>query len=105
MAEEIKKVWCSVNKVAFFACLLTSIFLLVVSVFLPPKGAIDPSVIAGTGELIGFGSLAAVMEGIDKAKKVTFQKGDTQITLGRNRHSEPEHGDETENELNGERYN
>lgn len=103
---EIKRVWANMNHVAFWACLLVSIFLLIASLFMPPKGAIDPSVIGGIGELIGFGSLAAVFEGIEKAKNVTFQKGDTQISLSRNKKKkEAEHGGEYENEVLGNRDN
>lgn len=106
MGENIKKVWLNINHLAFWTCLLTSIFLLVASLFIPPHGVIDSSVVAGVGELIGFGTLAAVFDGIDKAKNVTFQKGDTQISLSRNKKKkEAEHGGEYENEVLGNRDN
>lgn len=98
---EIRNIWQNMNRTAFLVCLATSVFLLVVSLFLPPKGAIDPSVIAGIGEMLMFGALAAVFEGIEKGKRVTFQRGDSQITVSKN-HAD---GGDYENEINGEREN
>lgn len=104
---EIRNIWRNMNRTAFLICLAFSIFLLVVSLFMPPKGTIDPSVIGGVGEIFAFASLAAVFEGIEKGHKVTMQHGSTQVTLGRNKHADGghEHGGEYENEINGEREN
>lgn len=103
----LKDIWQNMNRVAFLVCLVSGIFLMVVSLFLPPKGAIDPSVIAGIGELLGFSALGAVYEGIEKGHKVTMQHGSTQVTVGRNKHADGgyEHGGDYENEINGEREN
>ena len=109
---EIKKVWSNMNHVAFWICLATSIFLLVLSMLLPPKGVIDPSIIGATGEMFAFATLATVINGIEHGRKITMQKGDTHISIGRNKkkqdenaENEYEHGGEYENEVLGNRDN
>lgn len=70
-----------VNKAAFWVTLSISIVLIVVSFILPPQGAIDPSVLAATGELFAFSSLGVVIEGIEKGRGVSISKGQTTVTL------------------------
>lgn len=69
------------DKVVFWLCLFTSIILLTISFFLPPKGQIDPSVIGAVGELFGFASLAVVIKALGKGTDVTLHKDNIDITL------------------------
>ena len=74
-------VWQHTNHIAFWTTLITSIVLIVVSFILPPQGVIEPSVLAAAGELIGFATLATVIDGIEKGKRVSFTKGDASMTV------------------------
>ena len=58
-----------------------SILLIIISFFLPPTGAIDPTVMAGVGEIFAFSALWTVVKAIDKDKTVTMSHGDTTITV------------------------
>lgn len=78
---KLRFIWSNTNKVAFWFTLTTSVTLIVISFILPPQGAIDPSVLAATGELVGFATLATVIDGIEKGKKVSFNKGDASMTI------------------------
>lgn len=98
------------NHIAFWVCLGTSIFLIVLSMLLPPKGVIDPSIIGATGEMFAFATLATIINGIEHGRKITMQKGDTHISIGRNSKKKQEetvyeHGGEYENEVQGNRDN
>lgn len=73
-----------VNKAAFWTCLIISIGLMVGAFFVPPLAIIDASILAGTGELFGFAALGTVIEGIEKGRSVTIQKGETTMTLNDN---------------------
>ena len=72
-----------VNKAAFWITLTISVALITISFFLPPQGAVDPSVLASTGELFAFASLATVIEGIEKGRSVSLQKGETQVHINK----------------------
>ena len=69
------------EKVVFCICLLSSIIVLIVSFCLPPTGAIDPSVLAGVGELFAYVTLAVVIVALGRGTDVTLHKGDIDITL------------------------
>lgn len=71
----------NIGKVSFWVTLFTSIVLIVVSFFLPPTGAIDPSVMAGVGELFAYGTLGTVLTAITKGADVTLQHNNTSVTL------------------------
>lgn len=58
-----------------------SVFLLVTGFFLPPLGAIDPSVIRAVGELFGFAALGTVLYGIDKGCDIVLKHNNTEINL------------------------
>lgn len=72
-----------VNKAAFWVTLTISVALITISFFLPPQGAVDPSVLAATGELFAFASLATVIEGIERGRSVSLQKGETQLHINK----------------------
>lgn len=83
-----RKVWfggifSKVNKAAFWITLTISVALITISFFLPPQGAIDSSVLAATGELFAFASLATVIEGIERGRSVSLQKGETQLHINK----------------------
>ena len=71
----------SFEKVVFWVCLFSSIILLTVSFYLPPKGAIDPSVLAAVGEIFAYVTLAVVIVALGRGTDVTLHKGDIDITL------------------------
>lgn len=69
------------HKGAFWVCLLVSIALLVTSFFLPPTGAIEPTVMQGVAELFAFATLGTVIQAISKGSDVTLQHNNTTITV------------------------
>ena len=80
----MKKIYDKLNnigKVSFWVTLRTSIVLRITSFFLPPTGAIDPSVMASVGELFAFGTLGTVLSAISKGADVTLNHGQTSVTL------------------------
>ena len=66
--------------------LLFSIGLFVTSFFLPPRGVIDPSVLAAVGEIgvlyILIFKLQEMMQSIKDGKYIKFQHNDTSIDVG-----------------------
>jgi len=63
------------SKFAFWACLVTSIGLIVGGFFVPPLGVIDGSVITAVGELLGFATIAMIPKLGNKSTKVTTRSG------------------------------
>ena len=55
--------------------------LLVASFLVPPTGVIDPSVLAGTGEIFAFAALATVFKAIDRGVDATITHKGTSIKL------------------------
>lgn len=85
--SKIKKFW-EIAKadgaIGGWITLLTSVFLLVTSLFLPPKGQIDPSVLQGVAELGFFATLfklPQIIASIQDGKSLTLQHNDTTITV------------------------
>ena len=66
--------------------LLFSIGLFVTSFFLPPRGVIDPSVLAAVGEIgvlyILIFKLQEMIQSIKDGKYIKFQHNDTSIEVG-----------------------
>ena len=79
--EYIKQVYGRLNKVAFYICLLTSIFLIVTAFFLPPVAYIEASVLTAVGELFAFAALGTVMAAIDKGLDAKLKHGDTELHI------------------------
>jgi hypothetical protein len=77
----IKEVYGRLNKVAFYICLFTSIFLIVTAFFLPPVAVIEASVLAATGELFAFAALGTVITAIDKGVDAKVKHGDTELHI------------------------
>lgn len=70
------------DKYIFYICLIISIGLLIGGFFCPPMGVIDGSVLKGTGILFGFAALGVVGQNLANGKGVTFNHGDTEVTIG-----------------------
>ena len=78
----INKILKILNKDIWFHIFsFTSVFLIVVSFFIPPQGVIDSSVFAGVGELFAFAALGQVSRAIDKGYKTTIQHNNTSISV------------------------
>jgi len=58
-----------------------AIILIIVSFFLPPRGAIDPSVLTATGELFAFAALGAVYAAISRGASAKVSKGDVSVEI------------------------
>ena len=67
--------------IVFILLTTIAICLLVASFLVPPTGVIDPSVLAGTGEIFAFAALATVFKAIEHGVDATVTHKDTSITL------------------------
>lgn len=85
--EKLNQFWdiCKQDRAAGgWLALLTSVFLLVTSLFLPPKGEIDPSVLQGVSLLFAFATLFKlpnIIQSIADGKSLTVQHGNTSVTV------------------------
>ena len=79
MNETIKG--CLLDNLWFKILSFSAVILLFISLILPPTGVIDPSVIAATGELAGFGAIWTVLVALNKGKGISVSHGDTTITV------------------------
>lgn len=70
------------DKYIFWVCLIASIVVGAVSFVLPPTGIIDPSVLKFIGLLLGFAALGIVGKNLAEGKRVTFEHGETEVTIG-----------------------
>lgn len=92
--DEAKKTFkeCVLDNIWFKILSLSSIVLMFISLFLPPTGVIDPSVVAASGELIGWGALFSVIKAIDKGKNIEMKHGETTITVRKKIEENDENG-------------
>lgn len=83
MEDNIKTTFkeCILDNIWFKILSLASVILIFISLILPPTGVIDPSVIAASGELIGWGALWTVLVAIRKGKGISVKHGETEITF------------------------
>lgn len=72
---------CVLRNMWFKILSLTSILLIVASFVLPPTGVIDNSVLAASGELMGWGALYSVILAIERGKAVSVKHGQTEIEV------------------------
>ena len=85
--DKVKKFWEICRRdgaIGGWLTLVTSIFLLVTSLFLPPKGQIDPSVLQGVAELGFFATLFKlpnIIQSISDGKSISVQHGSTSVTV------------------------
>lgn len=77
----VSEIYGNVNKGAFWVTLITTIVLFVASWIVPPTGEISPSVLQASAVLIGFGTLATVNNAINRGKTVSFNHGNTNVTV------------------------
>lgn len=81
--ETIKEV--ATNNIWFKILTIAAIALIVASWFVPPMAVIDGSVLAATGELLGFGALWIVVKAIDKGTPASVQHNGTTITVNKDK--------------------
>lgn len=100
MEDEIKTTFkeCVLDNIWFKILSLSSVILIFISLLLPPQGVIDPSVIAASGELIGWGALWTVLVAIKKGKGISVKHGETEITVNGRKYKldETQNNEETE---------
>lgn len=60
-----------------------AICLIIASFLVPPTGQIDPSVLAGTGELFAFAALYVVLVAVDKGVPASVSHGNTTVTVNK----------------------
>lgn len=65
----------------FLTCLLTSIFLIVTSFFIPPLSVVDGSVLAAVGEIFAFAALGEVATAIERGHSASISHGNTTIEI------------------------
>lgn len=80
---------CVLDNLWFKILSIIAILLMITSFFMPPQGVIDPSVLAGTGEIFAFAALWTVVKAIDNGHHATVTHGDTTVTVGKDK-KEPE---------------
>ena len=73
---------CVLHNGWFILFSLVAIGLIIASFIVPPLGVIDPSVLAGVGEVFAFAALGTVLKAIDKGIDAQVQHNNTTITVG-----------------------
>lgn len=68
--------------VALWVCLGTTIALFIISALMPPKGAVDPSILKCAGNLFAFATLVVFREAVREGLGVKLTHGDTIIEVG-----------------------
>lgn len=70
------------SSIPFWLCLVSSIVLFIISLFMPPTGEIHPSVLKAVAELIGFVALSILADAIRFGYDATVTHGGTTVTIG-----------------------
>lgn len=70
-------------KIVFYISQIISVFLIVASFFMPPRGTIDPSVFASIGELFAFPALLGFYNIVMSGKSASITKGSTVIQVNK----------------------
>lgn len=68
---------------AFDAFSLIAIALIIASFIVPPTGVIDPSVLAGVGEIFAFAALYVVLMAVDKGTPASISHNNTTVTVNK----------------------
>lgn len=71
----------TINNVWFTILSLLSVGLIIFSFFMPPRGVIDPSVMAAVGEIFAFAALGTVIHGIDHGTTAKVTKGNLTVEI------------------------
>ena len=97
-SERMKKFWTSyvAKNIPFHILATVSVAMLIASWIWPPTAIIDSSVLAASGELIGWGALYTLLRAVEKGKTASVSHNGTTITVGE---KEEEHGTEVEEEV------
>lgn len=98
LREKVKAMDCNTKShwIAFWVCLVTSIFLMIGSALTPPQFVIDASIFKGVAYLLGFAALAQVPALVQSGKTVILNHGNTSLTVGDGDGDEPVPEDEEE---------
>lgn len=67
--------------IALWVCLCMTIAMFAVSLFIPPKGKIDPSIFTAAGFMFAFATLYEVREAIREGLGVKLTHGDTVVEI------------------------
>ena len=70
------------HNIPFHILAAVSVSLLIASWIWPPTSIIDASVLAASGELIGWGALYTLLRAVEKGKTATVSHNGTTITVG-----------------------
>ena len=70
------------KNIPFHILATVSVAILVASWIWPPTAIIDSSVLAASGELIGWGALYTLLRAVEKGKTATVSHNGTTITVG-----------------------
>lgn len=62
---------------------LIAIALIIASFIVPPTGVIDPSVLAGVGEIFAFAALYIVLVAVDKGTPASISHNNTTVTVNK----------------------
>lgn len=89
---------CVIHNIYFSILSFIAIALIIASFIVPPTGVIDPSVLAGTGEIFAFAALGSVYKAMDKDKSISMTHGDTTITINGHKYKLEEDDKNTEDE-------
>ena len=84
------------KNIPFHILATISVVILVASWLWPPTAIIDSSVLAASGELIGWGALYTLLRAVEKGKTASVSHNGTTITVGE---KEKDYGTETEEEI------
>ena len=97
-SKRMKKFWTSYvyKNIPFHILATVSVAMIVASWIWPPTAIIDSSVLAASGELIGWGALYTLLRAVEKGKTASVSHNGTTITVGE---KEEEHGTEVEEEI------
>ena len=85
--------------VAFFTTLVISAGLLITSFFMPPKGAIDPSVLKATSIVFLWPALAFATKALDEGREARITHGKTTFVVGNNKKESEENGTDDSEEI------
>jgi hypothetical protein len=69
------------DKYIFYFCLGIAVALFVFGALCPPIGIIDNSILKAGGILLGFAALGVAGQNLANGKGVTFNYGDTEVTI------------------------
>lgn len=81
--EKFKSMDCNTKGhwIAFWICLLVSIFLMIGSAIVPPPFVVDASVFKCVAWLFGFAALSQVPSIVDSGKTAILKHGNTSLTV------------------------